>query len=167
MTNGPCGDPPQVGAPVGYPQRSRWHGDRECLPDRVRTGPGIGQHSVPDGQRRDDPSFRSGGAKSERPFLSEDGAVESDSLPDGHPLILLRAFLQDLPDRNYLAYIWIFGRDRGSSSQLSTQFAAETLSSGPCGMGNCKPNGTGRRLIPTRCAQPEQHLSGTLAAGWA
>ncbi len=70
-----------------------------------------------------------GGAKPERPFLSDDHKLESDRLADDHPLLLLRAFLQVLPDRNYLADMWIPGRDRSSSSQLSTHFAAGTLSS--------------------------------------
>jgi len=73
--------------------------------------------------------FGPGGAKPERPFLSEDEIVESDRLPAGHPLLLLRAFLLELPSRNYLADMWIPGRDRTSSSQLSTHFAAGTLSS--------------------------------------
>jgi len=70
-----------------------------------------------------------GGAKPERAFLSQDEIVESDSLPADHPLPLLRAFLLELPARNYLADMWIPGRDRTSSSQLSTHFAAGTLSS--------------------------------------
>lgn len=70
-----------------------------------------------------------GGAKPARPFLSEDAAVEPGALPEDHPLGLLRAYLHTLPDRNYLADMWIPGRDRRSSSQLSTHFAAGTLSS--------------------------------------
>lgn len=73
--------------------------------------------------------FGPGGAKPERPFLSQDEIVESDRLPADHPLLLLRAFLLELPDRNYLADMWVPGRDRTSSSQLSTHFAAGTLSS--------------------------------------
>lgn len=73
--------------------------------------------------------FGPGGAKPERPFLSDDEVVESARLPANHPLLLLRAFLLELPDRNYLADMWIPGRDRTSSSQLSTHFAAGTLSS--------------------------------------
>jgi deoxyribodipyrimidine photolyase len=70
-----------------------------------------------------------GGAKPERPFLSYDRTVESDKLPEGHPILLLRAFLQVLPERNYRSDMWIPGRDRESTSQLSTHFAAGTLSS--------------------------------------
>jgi deoxyribodipyrimidine photolyase len=70
-----------------------------------------------------------GGAKPEHPFLSDDGMVESDKLPDGHPILLLRTFLQVLPECNYAANMWIPGRDRLSTSQLSTHFAAGTLSS--------------------------------------
>ena len=70
-----------------------------------------------------------GGAKPARPFLSDDRDVEADRLPDDHPILLLRAFLLVLPDRNYLADMWIPGRDRTSSRQLSTHFAAATLSS--------------------------------------
>ncbi len=70
-----------------------------------------------------------GGAKPDQPFLSDDRTVQSDQLPDDHPLLLLRAFLLALPERNYRADMWIPGRDRLSSSQLSTHFAAGTLSS--------------------------------------
>ncbi|MDX3910402.1 MAG: FAD-binding domain-containing protein [Sphingobium sp.] len=70
-----------------------------------------------------------GGAKPDRPFLSDDRLVESDKLPEDHPILLLRAFLQELPERNYLADMWTPGRDRASSSLLSTHFAAGTLSS--------------------------------------
>ena len=70
-----------------------------------------------------------GGAKPDGPFLTDDQAVESTQLPDGHPILLLRAFLLALPYRNYHADMWIPGRDRLSSSQLSTHFAAGTLSS--------------------------------------
>ncbi len=73
--------------------------------------------------------FGPGGAKPDQPFLSDDADVESAALPDDHPILLLRAFLQDLPTSNYLADMWIPGRDRLSSSQLSTHFAAGTLSS--------------------------------------
>lgn len=70
-----------------------------------------------------------GGAKPDQPFLSDDQTVAQDKLPDDHPIRLLRDFLQVLPDRNYLADMWIPGRDRVSTSQLSTHFAAGTLSS--------------------------------------
>ncbi len=70
-----------------------------------------------------------GGAKPDHPFLSDDRDVESDRLPEDHPILLLRAFLQLLLDRNYHANMWIPGVDRISSSQLSTHFAAGTLSS--------------------------------------
>lgn len=70
-----------------------------------------------------------GGAKPERPFLSEVAVVATERLPDDHPLHLLRTFLRDLPTRNYQADMWIPGRDRLSTSQLSTHFAAGTLSS--------------------------------------
>jgi deoxyribodipyrimidine photolyase len=73
--------------------------------------------------------FGPGGAKPERPFLSDDRTVESDALHDDHPLLQLRAYLKVLPDRNYVADMWIPGRDRDSTSQLSTHFAAGTLSS--------------------------------------
>lgn len=70
-----------------------------------------------------------GGAKPERPYLSDDRMVDPDRLPDDHPIHLLRAFLQVLPERNYMADMWIPGRDRISTSQLSTHIAAGTLSS--------------------------------------
>lgn len=70
-----------------------------------------------------------GGAKPDQPFLSDDQTVAQDKLPDDHPIRLLRDFLRVLPDRNYLADMWIPGRDRVSTSQLSTHFAAGTLSS--------------------------------------
>jgi deoxyribodipyrimidine photolyase len=70
-----------------------------------------------------------GGTKPDQPFLSDDRIVESDKLPDGHPILLLRAFLQDLPERNYAADMWKPGPDRLCTSQLSTDFAAGTLSS--------------------------------------
>ncbi len=70
-----------------------------------------------------------GGAKPEQPFLSDHQTVAQDRLPAEHPIRLLRDFLQVLPDRNYLADMWIPGRDRVSTSQLSTHFAAGTLSS--------------------------------------
>lgn len=70
-----------------------------------------------------------GGAKPEQPFLSDDQSVAQDRLPDDHPIRLLRDFLRVLPERNYLADMWIPGRDRVSTSQLSTHFAAGTLSS--------------------------------------
>ena len=70
-----------------------------------------------------------GGAKPETPFLSGDDDVASNLLPADHPILLLRSFLKALPDRNYLADMWIPGRDRQSTSQLSTHFAAGTLSS--------------------------------------
>ncbi|WP_299656271.1 FAD-binding domain-containing protein [uncultured Jannaschia sp.] len=70
-----------------------------------------------------------GGAKPDQPFLSDDQAVAQEKLSDDHPIRLLRDFLRVLPERNYLADMWIPGRDRVSSSQLSTHFAAGTLSS--------------------------------------
>ncbi len=70
-----------------------------------------------------------GGAKPDQPFLSDDQTVAQDKLPDDHPIRLLRDFLRVLPDRNYRADMWIPGRDRVSTSQLSTHFAAGTLSS--------------------------------------
>lgn len=70
-----------------------------------------------------------GGTKPDCPFLSDDQLVQSDKLPKGHPILLLREFLFVLPERNYRADMWIPGRDRTSSSQLSTHFAAGTLSS--------------------------------------
>lgn len=70
-----------------------------------------------------------GGAKPDRPFLSEDPSVETHRLPDRHPILLLREFLLGLPESNYQADMWIPGRDRLSTSQLSTHFAAGTLSS--------------------------------------
>ena len=50
-----------------------------------------------------------GGAKPEQPFLSDDQTVAQDRLPDDHPIRLLRDFLRVLPDRNYLADMWIPG----------------------------------------------------------
>lgn len=73
--------------------------------------------------------FGPGGANPEHPFLSSDAAVSSASLPADHAILLLRAFLKSLPDRNYRADMWTPGRDRLSTSQLSTHFAAGTLSS--------------------------------------
>lgn len=70
-----------------------------------------------------------GGAKPEQPFLSDDQTVAQDKLSDDHPIRLLREFLRVLPERNYLSDMWIPGRDRASTSQLSTHFAAGTLSS--------------------------------------
>lgn len=70
-----------------------------------------------------------GGAKPDQPFLSDDQTVAQDKLSNDHPIRLLREFLRVLPDRNYLADMWTPGRDRVSTSQLSTHFAAGTLSS--------------------------------------
>lgn len=96
-----------------------------------------------------------GGAKPDRPFLSDDREVESDRLPDDHPILLLRAFLLALPDRNYLADMWIPGRDRTSSSQLSTHFAAGTLSSDRATWETIKAERTWNAVNPGRSRTPE------------
>ena len=70
-----------------------------------------------------------GGAKPCAPYLTDDAEIGSSRLPAAHPLLLLRAFLETLPERDYLDGMWVPGRDRLSSSQLSTHFAAGTLSS--------------------------------------
>ncbi|MFD1279611.1 FAD-binding domain-containing protein [Methylobacterium goesingense] len=70
-----------------------------------------------------------GGARPDVPFLSDAVEVAPGALPDDHPIALLRAFLRVLPERDYLASMWMPGRDRLSTSLLSTHFAAGTLSS--------------------------------------
>lgn len=99
--------------------------------------------------------FGLGGAKPERPFLSDDEVVESARLPVDHPLLLLRAFLLELPDRNYLADMWIPGRDRTSSSQLSTHFAAGTLSSDRAVWETTKAERRWKAANPDKARSPE------------
>lgn len=67
-----------------------------------------------------------GGEKPLVPFLSEDATIEQRRID--HPISLLRAFLERLPTSDYKAGMWIPGRDRDSTSQLSTHLAAGTLS---------------------------------------
>ncbi len=99
--------------------------------------------------------FGPGGQKPGQPFLSDDTVIESDRLPDDHPLLLLRGFLTDLPDRNYLADMWIPGRDRLSSSQLSTHFAAGTLSSYRAAWETTKAERRWKDVNPGRARSPE------------
>lgn len=99
--------------------------------------------------------FGPGGAKPEQPFLSEDRDVESSRLPADHPLLLLRQFLTELPDRNYFADMWIPGRDRTSSSQLSTHFAAGTLSSDRAVWETTKAERRWKAANPSRLRSPE------------
>lgn len=66
------------------------------------------------------------GEKPLAPFLSEDATIERSRAD--HPISLLRAFLERLPTSDYQAGMWIPGRDRDSTSQLSTHLAAGTLS---------------------------------------
>ena len=96
-----------------------------------------------------------GGAKPDRPFLSEDHTVETERLPDDHPLHLLRAFLRDLPGRNYQADMWIPGRDRLSTSLLSTHFAAGTLSSDRATLETVKAERAWNAANPGRAKTPE------------
>lgn len=70
-----------------------------------------------------------GGARPEMPFLTDAADVAPGRLPDDHPIALLRAFVRRLPDSDYMAGMWVPGRDRRSTSLLSTHFAAGTLSS--------------------------------------
>jgi deoxyribodipyrimidine photolyase len=65
-----------------------------------------------------------GGEKPLTPFLSDDATIRHAD----HPIALLRAFLERLPIADYQAGMWIPGRDRASTSQLSTHLAAGTLS---------------------------------------
>lgn len=67
-----------------------------------------------------------GGEKPIAPFLSEDATI--DHRPVDRPIALLSAFLERLPTADYQAGMWIPGRDRDSTSQLSTHLAAGTLS---------------------------------------
>lgn len=99
--------------------------------------------------------FGQGGAKPEQPFLSDDADIATNALPDDHPIVLLRAFLQELPDRNYLADMWIPGRDRLSSSQLSTHFAAGTLSSDRATWETFKAERRWNAANPGRARTPE------------
>lgn len=69
-----------------------------------------------------------GGEKPLAPFLSEDATIECRTGHANHPISLLRAFLERLPTSDYQAGMWIPGRDRDSTSQLSTHLAAGTLS---------------------------------------
>lgn len=96
-----------------------------------------------------------GGAKPDRPFLSEEQDVEADRLAEDHPILLLRAFLLALPDRDYLADMWIPGRDRTSSSQLSTHFAAGTLSSDRATWETIKAERAWNAANPGRSRTPE------------
>ncbi|KJH70813.1 FAD-binding domain-containing protein [Aliterella atlantica] len=69
-----------------------------------------------------------GGEKQLAPFLSEDATIECQTRGADRPISLLRAFLERLPTSSYQAGMWIPGRDRNSTSQLSTHLAAGTLS---------------------------------------
>ena len=99
--------------------------------------------------------FGPGGAKPDSPFLSDDQTVEMDKLPDDHPIQLLRAFLLALPNRNYRDDMWIPGRDRLSSSQLSTQFAAGTLASARAAWETVKAERLWNAANPGRSGTPE------------
>lgn len=99
--------------------------------------------------------FGPGGAKPERPFLSDDATVETDDLSEDHPLRLLRSFLQRLPDCNYMDNMWIPGRDRTSSSQLSTHFAAGTLSSDRAAWETTKAERRWRKANPGAARSPQ------------
>ena len=69
-----------------------------------------------------------GGEKPIAPFLSDDTTIKRQTSRADHPISLLRAFLERLPTSDYKAGMWIPGRDRHSTSQLSTHLAAGTLS---------------------------------------
>ena len=99
--------------------------------------------------------FGPGGGKPDRPFLSDDQTVEQDNLPVDHPIRQLRGFLLDLPNRNYRADMWIPGRDRLSSSQLSTHFAAGTLSSERAAWETVKAERLWNAANPGRSGTPE------------
>lgn len=62
------------------------------------------------------------------PFLSENATIEYRTRRTDHPISLLRAFLERLPTSDYQAGMWIPGRERASTSQLSTHLSAGTLS---------------------------------------
>ncbi|PPT90999.1 hypothetical protein XaraCFBP7407_22155 [Xanthomonas arboricola pv. arracaciae] len=65
----------------------------------------------------------------ETPYLSGNDCVAPTRIGQDHPIALLRAFLTRLPESDYEAGMWLPAKDRSSSSQLSTHFAAGLLSS--------------------------------------
>ena len=70
-----------------------------------------------------------GGDRPEAPYLSGAASVAPSQIAADHPIALLRAFLERLPDSDYEAGMWMPAHDRSSTSQLSTHFAAGLLSS--------------------------------------